>query len=85
MKPESNKLKIDKLTIEITGKPITPHIKIFADGKPIGNLNSLKIISDPDELVVDIQMTQTKMVDINGKKEMVKEPIILKWSRGAAL
>jgi hypothetical protein len=85
MKPETNKLKIDKLTIEITGKPITPHIKIFADGKPIGNLNSLKIVSDPDELVVDIQMTLTKTVEINGKKETVKEPIILKWSREVAL
>jgi hypothetical protein len=85
MKPETNKLRVEKLTIEITGKPITPHIKVFADGKSIGNLNSLKIVSDPDELVVDIQMTRTKVVDINGKKETVKEPIILKWSRGVAL
>jgi hypothetical protein len=85
MKPEANKLKVEKLTIEITGKPITPHIKVFADGKLIGNLHKLKIISDPDELVVDIEMIQNKMVENNGKKEMVKEPIILKWSREVAL
>lgn len=81
MKPEANKLKLEKLTIEISGKPITPHVRVLADGKPIGSLHSLKITSDPDEIVVDIELIQSKTVEVDGKKEIIKEPIILKWGK----
>jgi hypothetical protein len=81
MKPEANKLKIEKLTIEISGKPITPHLKILADGKQIGSLKSLKITADEDDILVNIEMIQKKTVEVDGKKETVEEPIILKWGK----
>jgi len=80
MKAEENKLKLEKLTIEITGKPIAPHVRVLADGKPIGCLHSLKLHLDPDDILVDVEVIQTKSVTVDGKKEIVKEPLILKWS-----
>lgn len=81
MKPEVNKIKVDKLTIEITGKPITPHVRVLADGIPIGNLKSMRIIADEDEILVSVELVQRKVAEVNGKKEMVEEPIILKWGK----
>jgi hypothetical protein len=74
-------MNIEKLTIELTGKPITPHMRIFADGKPIGCLQSLKITADADDIMVNIEMIQSKVIEKNGKKEVIKEPLILKWGK----
>jgi hypothetical protein len=72
-------MNIEKLTIELTGKPISPHLKVFADGKLIGCLESMKMIVDKDDIAVDIEMIQSKIKEIDGKKETVKEPLVLKW------
>jgi hypothetical protein len=74
-------MNIGKLTIEITGKPISPCVKVFADGKQIGRLQNLLIKADNDELGVEIEMIQSKEVEKNGKKELIKEPLVLKWKR----
>lgn len=74
-------MNIDKLTIELTGKPITPHMRVFADGKVLGSLQSVKILADEDNIMVNIELIQSKVVEKNGKKEVVREPLILKWGK----
>jgi hypothetical protein len=80
-KIERQKMNINKLTIELTGKPITPHLKIFADDVQIGRLQNLKISADVNDILVNIEMLQSKIVEKNGKKEVVTEPLILKWGK----
>jgi hypothetical protein len=75
------KINIEKLTIELTGKPITPHLKIFADGKQIGRLQNLKITADVDDIFVNIELLQSKTIEKDGKKEVVTEPLILRWGK----
>lgn len=72
-------MNISKLTIEITGKPITPHVKVFADGKQIGCLENMLIKATSDEILVDIELMQSKVVEKDGKREVVREPLALKW------
>lgn len=72
-------MNISKLTIEITGKPITPHVRVLADGKQIGCLENMLIKATSDEILVDVELIQSKIVEKNGKKEIVKEPLVLKW------
>ena len=74
-------MNIDKLTIELTGKPIVPHLRVFADGKPLGCLDSMKMVVDKDDIMVNIEMTQSKVVVKDGKKEVIREPLILKWGK----
>ena len=72
-------MDINKLTIEITGKPLTPLLKIFADGKQLGRLTSLRITAEDDDIMVNIELMQSKTIEVDGKKESIKEPLILKW------
>jgi hypothetical protein len=72
-------MNLKKLTIEIEGKPLTPLLKIYADGKQLGRLTNLKITADDDDILVNIELMQTKIVEVNGKKEVVQEPLVLKW------
>jgi hypothetical protein len=75
-------MDIKKLTIEINSKPITPLLRILADGKPIGRLKAIKINADDDDILVDIQIMQTKTIKVDGKDQVVTEPLILKWRSG---
>ena len=72
-------MNIKKLTIEIEGKPLTPLLKIYADGKKLGRLKTLKITADDDDILVNIEIMESKTVEVDGKKEIVKEPLVLKW------
>jgi len=74
-------MNINKLTIELTGKPISPLLKVFADGKQIGRLQNLKISADVNDILVNIEMLQSKVVEKDGKKETVLEPLILNWGK----
>lgn len=74
-------MNIEKLTIEITGKPISPHMRIFADGKHLSQVQNVKISSDVDDIFVSIELLQSKTAEKDGKKETVLEPLILKWGK----